>query len=137
MKIINQDITTIKDGIIAHQVNILGSMNSGVGAQLKKLYPSMFRGYKVFLEEDDSLGNISFHRINGYLTIACLYSQGTIYEEVNTDYDALKQCIIGLNEYASALGKQVYLPYKMEGGNWDIIFDIFSEYIPEAILCRI
>ena len=138
MKIIFQDITKIRSGIIAHQVNTKRIMGAGLALKLKRQYPLMFQEYQKAIP---SLGKMLVTKVTNELYIACLYGQQTLFEKQNTDYDSLRKAMIALQEFADGIGKQVYLPYRigcgLAGGEWAIVCDIIQEYIPEAIVCKL
>ena len=50
MEIINGDLLKSSCIYIAHQVNCMGKMNSGVAKQIRETYPTVFKEYQDFIE---------------------------------------------------------------------------------------
>lgn len=74
---IKDDILTVKEGVIVHGVNCQAVMNSGVAQSIRKMYPSVYREYLLFVEKNNgnTLGKINVVQINEDLFIVNLFSQ--------------------------------------------------------------
>lgn len=142
--------------IIAHQVNCMGVMGSGVAKQIKAKYPNVFATYKRFCESqkkhpEKMLGTvlISVEQSEevGFpkRCIANLFAQykygrdGKCY----TDYEALEKSLKGLANYANSMHLTVAIPYKMGcalgGGDWDnIVFPMIEQIFcnTDLIICK-
>jgi len=72
MDIINQDITTVDVGIVAHGVNCQRVMGSGVALAIRKMWPKAFEQY---VYNDPILGATQFVQIDELLWVANCYTQ--------------------------------------------------------------
>ncbi len=145
LKVINKDITTVKEGIIGHQVNLQGVMGSGLALQIKNKWPSVFTRYTEWVEQGASLGDVLMVPVSDettFLYVANLAGQDNYGSRgCDTDYDGLKEALIKLGLFSRYHSAQIYLPYKIGscrgGGDWNIVEDIILETCPEAILCKL
>ena len=55
MEIINGDLLKSQCYYIAHQVNCMGKMNSGVAKQIRETYPHVFKAYCDFIKDNKDL----------------------------------------------------------------------------------
>jgi O-acetyl-ADP-ribose deacetylase (regulator of RNase III) len=145
MKKIKKDITTVKSGIICHQVNAKGVMGAGLSAQIKAKFPTSFRDYKTAYDTGKlKLGTTVISKINEDFFIAHIvgqhdYGRGQIF----TNYQAITLALDQLKKFKSTLDKDlpVYFPYRMGsglgGGSWRIVKDIIEENFPDAIICKL
>jgi O-acetyl-ADP-ribose deacetylase (regulator of RNase III) len=143
MKIIEQDLLKIHEGIICHQVNLLGVAGGLAGAIFRK-YPEAFKKYKQFCKDKSlKLGFIQPTLISRipYLVLANLAGQ----EKVDTygrqtDYDALSSCFQKVSLLSTDLKLPLYFPYRigcgLGGGDWDIVCDLIKTYCPDAVICK-
>lgn len=143
MKIIEKDITTISEGVIAHQVNCMGSMRSGVAKAISQKFPKVYSDYvklcgSVFYK--DLLGTFQEVVIDNDLTVLNCFSQLTYGKDKNryTDYDAVDKVF---SDYSKKCSKQLYLPYLygcgLGGGDWNIVSGIICKHFPEVVFCKI
>ena len=139
MEIINDDIFNCKEDIICHQVNCQGVMGSGLAKQIKEKYPEVFKGYYHYCktqELKDIFGTALICEGSDKY-IANLFGQdkyGT--DKQYTDYDALKQALTELKDFAKEKNLSVAIPYKMGcglgGGNWNTVFDMITEVFTDV-----
>lgn len=129
MKIIYKDITTIKEGIICHQVNTQGVMGAGVAKQIKEKFPAAFNIYKAVCDkvtdQKSLLGSGILVPVTDTLQVANLFGQNQYGgARINTDYGALQDALEGIFEEVLSAGvdTEIYIPYLMGcglgGGNW-------------------
>lgn len=150
------DLLKSNADIIAHQVNCMGVMGSGIARQIKNSFPNVFATYKRFCDAHidcpekilgtalicvEQYGVIGFQKqCVANLFAQCRYGRdGKQY----TDYDALEKALIGLESYARSMNLTVAIPYKMGcalgGGDWDnvvypMIERIFSD--TDILICK-
>ena len=84
IKIINQDITKIERGVVAHGCNYVGVMGAGVALFLKKAHPKCFTEYQTYIMENAPhqndrhtlAGKTNIVEITEELYIANCFTQG-------------------------------------------------------------
>lgn len=128
MRVIERDITTVEEGIVAHQVNCQGAIGAGVSGAMCRKWPEAERAYRAFCAEAASpeslLGSFCHVDVAPGLTVVHVFGQldygdaartGRVY----TDVDALAGAMRHL--CADALAP-VYVPYGMgcglAGADW-------------------
>lgn len=144
--------------IVAHQVNCMGVMGSGVASQVKRRYPVAYHAYKTLCDENAHyriglLGGIqlvpvSFNPDNGMprIFVANLFAQydyGRSKYTVYTNYTALRQCLHKLGDFAGNHGFTIALPWRIGcdrgNGNWDgVVFPMIKSSLAdnEVMLCE-
>ena len=135
--IVNGNLLDAKEVIIAHQVNCMGVMGSGVAKQLRNKYPKLYIEYKEycnrFYKPSDLLGTICYHSVFiNKRYIANLFGQlfyGT--DKQYTDYAALEKCFKTLASVAKEHNFDVAMPYnigcKLAGGDWNIVYKLIED----------
>lgn len=139
MKIVNGDILKVgRGGIICHQVNCKKVAGAGLALQIRNQISGW---YGHFRRINGSLGEVDYFHV-GDTVIASLYAQegfGRFGEY--TSYNALRECLRKVSEYASARELQVYIPYRigcgLGGGDWDYVYAIIMSAIPNAIIMKL
>jgi len=139
---IYKDITSIKEGIIVHQVNCVGVMGAGIALMIRDRWPKVYTEYKKwYLSGDLKLGNIQLINVEPNLYVCNLAGQYDIgvYER-KTNYNAVREGFKKLRNLSIFEEMSVFIPYKMGcrlgGGNWDIYSKIIEEEYPDAIIVR-
>jgi O-acetyl-ADP-ribose deacetylase (regulator of RNase III) len=132
------DITTIAQGIILHQVNCKGVMGCGVALAIRNKWPKVYEWYRRQYHKAKP-GMIQIVHIEYNLFVVNLFAQDRYGRDKRyTDYDALQSCLekISTWRFKNHQDLPVYIPYKMgcgnAGGNWDIVYSIIQDTIPEA-----
>lgn len=147
IKIVQKDLFDTDAPIIAHQTNIEGVMGAGVAKTIKHKYPTVFEKYHsacvTTTNRKSLLGKVQMIK-DGNKIIANLFAE-SLYVNIEgnrkTDYDALKECLIKLNQKCK--GYKVAMPYKigcgLGGGNWNIVQQLIVECCKdlEVELCSI
>lgn len=145
------DLLTAPANILCHQVNYFGVMGAGVAAAIrsKLLSEAEFQRYREFCTEydSDSLGKVLYSTIvPGRQYVANCFCQREFDEEASgvlTDYDAMRECLTSVRDFAHKANLTVALPGYMgcgiAGGNWyrvmDVINDVFGEsWVPLTIV---
>lgn len=124
--------------IIAHQVNCMGVMGSGVAAQVKERFPDAYKAYRAFCDQNRDqriamLGTTQFCAVSRYpdsglprVYLANLFAQydyGRDRSRVYTDYAALRQCFVKLSDFALPSDRIIALPSRIGcgygGGDWE------------------
>jgi len=125
---------------IAHGVNMKGRFGKGAALAIRQKYPSAYQYYmKAFVAGELVLGNIVRTVISsaeskyqvGSLYIFSLVTQENYGNEpgrVYFDYEALEECLVGLNYFVSPTSKVAMPKIRagLAGGNWDRIADIIE-----------
>lgn len=152
IQVIKKDITTIEQGVIVHQVNCQGKMNSGVAKAIREKWPHVFEEFETQYQEKKNniwlgtnLGNIQVVEITPpWLYVVNLYGQqeygydGKRY----TSYAAWEKALPILRDHVGNIKPtpQVYFPYQIGccrgGGNFAVITGMIAEYFPNAIYCK-
>lgn len=146
IKIIEGDLLQAKEHIIAHQVNCMGVMNSGVAKQIRNKYPQVYEEYLEKIDEytvgedlrKDLLGRVQGVVINDDKLIVNMFAQHKYgYDgEQYTDTEALFKCLLAIRQVAERNKLSVALPYMVGcyrgGANWveveDLIITAFKGY---------
>jgi O-acetyl-ADP-ribose deacetylase (regulator of RNase III) len=121
-----------KTKIIAHQVNCMGKMGSGLALQVKQKYPNVFYEYhRHYDDQTKKLGDCLCVLCPDGRVIANLYGQyGYGYDGVQyTSHESLKKAMISLASLMSP-GHSIAFPYKMScdrgGGSWNVVSGYIS-----------
>jgi hypothetical protein len=149
MTIIEKDITTVTEGIVAHQVNCLGYMGCGVALAIRKKWPWAYERYIPYGKKTGNgtlrPGMIQMVKVGDRLWVANLAGQDNIGRTKRmTDYAALEVCLQKLAEWMKSreqLGPgPAHFPYGMgchnAGADWVIVESIIVKYIPEVVFCK-
>lgn len=144
-KIIQMNILDVTEGIILHQCNNRGVMESGLAKQIRNKYPEAYELYRENCSLRNfraPLGEIYYKKVNNNLWIANAIAQdGYGRDKVYTDYDALRTVLHRAYNRALLAKCNLYIPYKigcgLAGDNWDTVLRIIEEVAPEAIICKL
>lgn len=143
-QIINKDILTITEGLIAHQCNCKGVMGAGLAKGIRDRYPYAYKHYReAHLADNLYLGQTQILRVNDNLYVANLMAQdGYGRDRQYTDYNALSQCLTYIHQFVLENKEiNVYLPYGigcgLAGGNWSVVKGLIDKYCPGAIICKL
>lgn len=148
MKTIEQDITTIEEGAIFHQVNCMGTWGAGLARQLRDKFPGAHKDYCEFLREKKhpvlALGSILSYGIGTDLWIISVFGQydyGFAPTKKHTEYGSLIAAFETF-KFVSSInnGRPLYFPAGfgcgLGGGDWTIVSKIIEHYFPDAIICK-
>lgn len=128
----NGNIFDNENTFIAHQVNCLGIMGSGIAKELKIRYPEVYDQYLQYIKNNynNLLGTNNYARTYDGIIIVNMFGQYNIgYNKQQTNYSALEKCFINLKDSA-ILNKvnNISIPYKIGscrgGGNWKEVLSI-------------
>ena len=125
-RFIKGDLLKADADVICHQVNLQGVMGGGLALSIATKYPKVNKNYENY--EPKKLGEVCFADA-GNFTVANCFSQT---EDFNTDYKALRKCLLKVRKYMSDCGyRTVAIPYKygcgIASGNWDKVLKVFEE----------
>jgi O-acetyl-ADP-ribose deacetylase (regulator of RNase III) len=139
VNVITKDILTVKQGIIAHQVNMAGVMGAGLALKIREKWRKVYTRYRW---DGVKLGECQIVDVGDGLFVANLCGQrGYGGRGRRTDYDALRQAMNTLSAYTYPRGLQVYLPHGigcgLGGGDWTVVSGIIEDELPGAIVCRL
>lgn len=147
MNIIEKDILTVERGIIVHQVNCRGEMNSGVAKALRNKWPQVYKEYKEYCDGNSNmLGGYQFVKINDGLFVVNLFGQEKYgYDgQRYTSYAAWEKALPGIKEIIKIndmLTMPIYFPYLIGcdrgGGDFRIITAMIEEYFQKANFCKL
>lgn len=134
------DLLEVREGIIVHQVNASGKMAAGLAADIRSMYPAVYRDYqRLFRMDQLNLGKVFFTQVTPQLCVASIVGQ-QFYGKVGvfTDYDALTQGFISIKRYVANRPARVSIPYGigcgLGGGDWRIVQNIIQTYLPHACI---
>lgn len=134
IKIIDGDLLSSSADIIAHQVNCMGKMNSGVAKQIREKYPEVFSEYKRICDSFTPKYIIGHCQIvsTSDVSIANLFGQsGYGYDgKQYTNLDALKKAMIELRDRCLPYST-IAFPYGLGsvrgGAKWEDVYAIIEE----------
>lgn len=112
LSIVNKDITTVSEGIIAHGVNCQAAMGSGVALAILKKWPIIYDKYMEVGAGDDLLMTTHIIPVGPDLAVANCYTQvffggdGKRYASL----EAVDKCIRDVVRYAQMIDLPVFLP---------------------------
>lgn len=146
---VTRDILSNKAGIICHQVNCMGKMNSGIAKSIRDKWPSVYDSYMEMKVKIP--GAVQFVRVNSESNGLPLYVCNVFGQEKYgymgryTIYMAVKSAFKRIKKLYPCFTKEytlpIFIPYKMGcdrgGGDWDKYSAIIKKYIPEAIICKL
>lgn len=153
MEIIEKDLLTIEEGIIAHQVNCKFVMGSGVALGIRQKWPIVFTQYetikKFYPVSRMYLGLCQLVTVEQgdaelpKLVVANVFGQDGFNAKgqnaICTDYEAVEKAFERLAAYRQ--GRQVYIPYKMgcdrARGEWGTYSEIIDRVCPGVIACKL
>ena len=146
METINQDILTVKRGIVCHQCNCVGAMGAGLAKGIRNQWPHVYKDYHLAIRNRDlELGGCRIIMAEPGIFIAHLAGQYDIgTRKQQTDYVAVRSALRELRRQINAsyvlMRMPVCLPYGfgcgLGGGDWDKMLEILEEEIPGVILCK-
>ncbi len=148
LQVITQNILTIQNGVICHQVNCHNRMGSGLALDIRNKWPVVYHKYNKICNSSfplTLLGECQLIRIyeGTNLWVANIFGQlnyGNLAGMCYTSYEAVHKAFKKLSTDGEVTGQQIYVPFQMgcglAGGNWDIYSEIIEKYIPKAIVCK-
>lgn len=118
IKYIKKDVTTITENcIIAHGVNCLGVMGSGIALAIKNKWPEVFTVYSNYLnslqKKQLALGHVKFYTpVSGPIIANCFTQVNTasFKGERVADVDAIRLCLYRCAKLAEGHELDLYLP---------------------------
>jgi O-acetyl-ADP-ribose deacetylase (regulator of RNase III) len=129
LKYVQQNITTVTEGVVGHQVNCRRAMNSGVARAIRQWQPAVFDEYVKYCRgktEQGLLGKCHIVPIDEYedLFVANIFGQGDFGYDggLYTDLKALEQGLNDMYFFAHLFTMPVYLPKigsGLGGADWD------------------
>ena len=135
---IKGDLTTIKKGIICHQVNCQGKMGAGLAKALSDKYTIIKKRYlQCYLQQKENpillLKTCQIVPVKEELFIANCFAQLYYGRNKNyryTDYDALKNALSQAVDFAKTKDLPIYVPKyigcRLANGNWNIVLNILK-----------
>lgn len=138
------DILQSGADVICQQVNCMGVMGAGLAKQVRDKYPSVYIAYKEKCKKGSCLGDAQLCEI-GERVIANLFGQeGYGRDKRYTDYDALKNALLQVNE-VFGYGypqRRIALPHGLgcglAGGDWSVVRPMIEEIFGKSqCVCEI
>ena len=141
---IHGDIIRTNCGLIAHQVNCMGKMGSGVALAIKNAFPKVYLNYINYCASEKAenlLGKTLIMPASNQVThhthyVANMFAQIDYRgDKRHTNYDALFDCLSCVLKFAKDHNLSIALPYKIGcvrgRGDWNgivypMICDIFK-----------
>jgi O-acetyl-ADP-ribose deacetylase (regulator of RNase III) len=127
-----QDILTIKEGLLVHQVNCRGVMGKGLALKIRKKWPKVYEKYvQEYNRGHWQRGKIQVVRVTDSIVVCNLAGQlGFGGEGIYTDYDAIEKGLSKAQRFAKQEGLHMCIPYKMGcglgGGYWTTVKAIIA-----------
>lgn len=128
MQTVRKDITTVTEGIVVHQVNLMGKMGAGLAYQVRNTWPVVYDAYvKAIVDGSLDLGDAHMVPVSEKLIVVNLVGQRHFRPlgVRHTNYIAVGQGLTAVRKLATHTGLLVYIPYKMGcglgGGDWDVV----------------
>lgn len=114
---VKQDITKVTNGIIAHGVNCLGKMGSGVALAIRTKWPKAYSEYEQFWRvftqpKAGLLGIVQTVEVDNDLYVANCFTQ-VIYGHDGgryADLDAVRESLENVFAFADHKDLQIFLP---------------------------
>lgn len=139
IKYVKGDVLNVKTDYVAHQVNTLGIMGSGLALDIKNKYPNVFVEYKRKCNElgEGLIGTyIPIQVPDSHLIILNCFSQkGMSRTQRTTDYEAVKKVFKQI-EKSIKPGKVISVPYKygcgLANGDWNTVHKIFKDIFDKS-----
>lgn len=148
----NMDITTVQKGVVCHGVNCQGKMKSGVAKFIRAKWPSVYKTYLNFINENEGIGGHLLGKVDmspikeGELYVANCFSQeyygydGKVYADAGAIILALSVAF----HFAHDKNLTVYVPHiggKRGGLNFyqDILPSIYymaEDYGVHVVVCE-
>lgn len=124
------------ENIIAHQVNCLGKMGSGIALEIRKVHQIVFYTYTALCRNESYseklLGHCQVVNVGENKWVANLFGQYDISRSVKmTNERALLTALIYLRDKAAVHGYTIALPYGIGcgngGGDWEYIYGLIEK----------
>lgn len=143
---INGDVFNTNAPVILHQVNCRGVMGSGIAAQVKERYPSVYTEYSNYVRMHNTkelFGECLIVPVDNNKYICNLFGQtnyGTDKNKRYTSYDALDMALYKLKKWCVENHiKTIALPRLMGcdrgGGTWAIVSAIVFACFQDTEIC--
>lgn len=149
IKIIQKDITTVTNGIVAHGCNCLGYMSAGVALAIARKWPKVLQQYKMYLgyyglDYAYALGKTQLVVIDSELFVANCFTQlhvgfdkdGNPPANLTAIKDSLREVIFHCNDS----GMDLYTPQigcGLGGLDWETqvkpIYETLAEELDEDL----
>lgn len=146
MREINQDILNINIGVIIHSVNCKRTWGAGLAKKMKSHYPTAFNDYLNNTPTEKSwelLGSIVHTKVKDLHVISAYTQYDVSVTHRKTEYCAVIECFKSIRDYLkiNRIDLPIYIPHGigcgLGGGDWNIVSNIISNYLPKAIICKI
>lgn len=132
--VVNGDVTSAPQRVIAHQVNCMRTMGSGVAVAMRKIFPEHYDDYMNDSRKPEEKFGTCIRTYIETKHIVGLYGQFRYGRTGQfTDYKALKNAFEELCIHITKKHKvfEVAMPFGigagLGGGNWDIILSHLSD----------
>lgn len=135
------------DNVIAHQVNCVGVMGSGVALAIRNKYPRVYAEYLEFCNREKRNGNELLGQVqlveipNDNLLVANLFGQKTYSSEPgvrSTSYDGVYESMCKLRDTLLTMDgvTTIGFPYGMSsvraGGDWNVIYEMIKSVFKDT-----
>lgn len=155
MNVVEKDLLSVKQGIIAHQCNLRGTAG-GLAGHIFRTYPAAGRAYRNLLSSaeetgglDDLFGAVQYVQVKPGLWIANVFGQiqpgtagsrGTPKDSSQGRLEAFQIALKDLKAAGDRLRIPVHMPYNigcsLGGGDWKVYSALIGRELPDAVLCR-
>lgn len=138
-----QDILTVEQGIICHQVNLQGKMGKGIALEIRNKWPTVYESYLEALNQNKvKLGSVQGVQVANQLVVANIFAQFNYGNDIrHINYEALAVALESLANVTKETSL-IHIPYNMgcvnAGGCWRIVYEIIRESLKtrNVIICK-
>lgn len=138
-----QDILTVEQGIICHQVNMQGKMGKGIALEIRNKWPTVYEQYLAALNQNKvKLGSVQGVQVANQLVVANIFAQFNYGNDIrHINYEALAVALESLANVTKETSL-IHIPYNMgcvnAGGCWRIVYEIIRESLKtrNVIICK-
>jgi O-acetyl-ADP-ribose deacetylase (regulator of RNase III) len=138
-----QDILTVEQGIICHQVNLQGKMGKGIALEIRNKWPTVYEQYLAALNQNKvKLGSVQGVQVANQLVVANIFAQFNYGNDIrHINYEALAVALESLANVTKETSL-IHIPYNMgcvnAGGCWRIVYEIIRESLKtrNVIICK-
>lgn len=141
LRIVKGNLLDANENVIAHQVNCMGAMGSGVAHDIREKWPEVYKIYRDLVKTHEHgllMGSVLYIRVSKNQWIANIFGQLDYgySNKTYTDYDMLRHGLYDLKGLAEERDWSIAMPYRIGcgrgGGDWDgmvfpMLLNIFAE----------
>lgn len=133
--VVDGDLMDSTEDIIAHSVNCMGVMGSGVALAIRNKYPDVYKSYKSLCDTvrcEALLSQVQICKTTDGKRVANLFGQLRYGTDIrHTDYEVLGKTFHILASIAAPADLSIAMPYGIGcgrgGGDWAIVYPMIEK----------